>query len=168
MNKFKDNHNRWRTQSLFREKGYADEALYTMKEEDHKGLPSFRRLYLEISDPTEYKVANELLGGWAHLQALCGSKWFTEYIAELRLELEVKLRSEAIVQLHKIMVAGGKSTVPAARYFIDGEYKPKRKPGRPSKQEVAEAADVHAKISRRVANDMERLGLSVIEPEGDE
>jgi hypothetical protein len=143
---------------LFYEMCWNDDAIYTMKETDHeKGFPSFRRIYLEIADPTEYRQANELVGGWEHWQALCASKWFTDYIEGLREELEVKLKSEAVLNTYLIMEKQGNSSLPAAKMILDGVWKPKRGKGRPSKQEVEAEARKQAAIQRRVANDAERL-----------
>lgn len=163
-NKFKDDQGRWRTASLFWEKGYSEYALYTMKQEDlPNGRRSFHRLYMELSDPTEYRVATELMGGWDHWEAMQQSQWFSDYLASLRQELEVKLRSEAVVSIWEVMKAKGRSVVPAAKFFLDGDYKVKRGRGRPSKQEVKNEANTRAAAQRRLDEDMERLGLKVID-----
>lgn len=167
-NKFKDTMGRWRTQSLFFEQTYSPDAIYTMQEEDRDGRPSFRRLYMEISDPSEYRVANELLGGYAHWQALCRSEWFQDYISGLREELEVKIRSEGVLRMQMLMNSDKNTALAAAKFFAEGKYKEKRGRGRPSNAEVAAETKKQARINQRVADDAARLGLSVItndEPE---
>lgn len=160
--KFKDSRGRWRTQSLFLEQSYAststDAPMYTLSAEDKDGLPSFRRLYLELADPTDYKPATELLGGWEHWKALVKSEWFTAYLKELHEELNIKLRSEGIATLRKNMKVSDKP-VPAARYFADGTFKDKRTAGRPTKAEKTAAAHEMAAIEKRLEDDAKRLGL---------
>ena len=141
----------------------AADPMYTLKETDHdSGLPSFRRLFLEIADPTGYRQAKELLGGWEHWLALCSSKWFSDYIDPILQELEIKLRSEAILAVYLIMTKGEKSALPAAKIFMDGDFLEKRGKGRPSKQEIQAEVKKQARISERVKADAERIGLSVI------
>jgi hypothetical protein len=162
-NKFKDDKGRWRTQSLFLEQSYGqrDDVLYSMRPDDHpSGYPSFTRLYLELNDPTEYTVATTLLGGWEHWQILQSSKWFSEYLAGLRIELEIKLRADAIHQLHRQMRRGDRV---AARFFADAEFKEKKGRGRPTKDEIAHEKKIQAGIAARVEADAERLGLKVID-----
>ncbi len=165
MDKFKDSKGRWRTQSLFLEAAYdSDAAIYTMKETDHpSGLPSFRRLYLEIADPTEYRQASELVGGWAHWQALNQSRWFDEFITPIREELEIKLRSEALLAAYMIIGSGKQGELQAAKFFAEGKYKPSRGRGRPSKADIESEVRKQAAINSRIRGDMERLGLTVIE-----
>lgn len=132
-----------------------------MKDEDAPGVPSFRRLYLEISDLTEYRVASELLGGWDHWQALLASQWFQAYVVSLRDQLEVKLRSEAILNAVGIMLKGNNQSLAAAKWLAEGKYNGAVR-GRPSKEQVAQEAKKMASINRRVQEDAERLGLTVI------
>ena len=163
-NKFKDTQGRWRTGSLFWERGYdPDFALFSMKGEDHaeKGLPSFARLYLEICDPTEYRVATEILGGWEHWQVLNSSKWFQEFIEPLRAEVDIKLRSEALLQVVMKMGSEGGQALNAAKMLLEGKHKPKRGKGRPSNAEVKEEARRLAEVEKRVSNDAERMGLTL-------
>ena len=158
MSKFKDKQGRWRTQSLFIEYN-KDDPLFTLKDRDvSPDVRSFARLYLELADPTEYTQAKTLVGGWEHWQALCGSQWFSNFIAPLREELEVKLRSEAIVATYEIMQRRDKSALPAAKFFTDTMYN-QRKQGRPSKAEVQAEARKRAMIKERLEKDAERLNL---------
>lgn len=163
--KFKDVQGRWRAGSLFWEQGYdRDHAIYTLRESDHPdGYPSFSRLWIEIGDPEGYRQANELLGGWNHYKALLTSKWFSEYMEGVMEELEVKIRSEAILTMEMLKDKGGNGAMPAAKFLAEGKYKPARGRGRPSKAEVEIEARKQAAINSRVRDDMERLGLTVVE-----
>lgn len=172
LESLKDSKGRWRTQSLFLETSYQSTSeaapLYTMRPHDHEAqnLPSFRRLYLEIADPTEYRQATQLLGGWSHWQALLGSKWFKDYIEEIRDELDVKLKSEAIMQALGILRDPEKLNTQTYQFFAEGKYQPKRGKGRPSNEEVASEARRRADVAERVRADAERLGIKVVADNG--
>lgn len=167
---FKDKMGRWRTASLFidcpqqvdPDAGYR--PLYSLKGHDHPdGYPSLRRLYLEISDPTEYRVATSLFGGWEHWLALTErSPWFKSILASLRSELEIKLRSEALLQLIEDSKSSSRSSKGSAKYIADGDYKEK-KAGRPTKADIEEARVTKLGLDKRVSDDMARLGLAVID-----
>lgn len=154
---FKDSKGRWRTQSLFLEVNYHPDAIYTMKNEDHHtGIPSFSRLYINIGDPTEYQQAGSLLGGWDHWQVLCSSKWFQDYIIPIREELEIKLRSEALIRVKEMMDSNTASqALQAARWLADGSYKKKR--GRPSNEEAAAELRKQNLIKKSVEEDYLRV-----------
>lgn len=170
---YRDQRGRWRTQSMFLEQSYGstsqEKPVFTMKGEDipetmtQDALPSFRRLYLEIGDPSEYRQAKELCGGWEHWQELLKSKWFTDYITDLRSELAVQLRSQGLMKLLEIMNGDDPNKAATiARYFADQDYREKRKPGRPSNEEVSRQAREIAESNQRVQRDAARLGLSVV------
>lgn len=171
-NKFRDSMNRWRTQSLFLESSWAssspDAPIYTMKPEDlppspqhPNGLPSFSRLYLDTLDPTEYTQATTLMGGWEHWKVLCESKWFSDYILPIREELEVRLRSEGLKKMAKIMTGDERNTLAAAKYMADGLFR-ERKAGRPSKAAIDAETRKQAELQRRIQDDAKRLGLKVV------
>lgn len=165
---FKDEKNRWRTMTLFvdppiqfqRLNSY--QSLYTLADKDKQGYPSFKRLYLEIADPTEYQVATQLVGGWEHWKVIISSRWFQEYLEPMREELEVKLRSEALTELIKHSKSSSPSAANSAKYIQSGDYTGKKR-GRPSKTEVAAERQKQARIEDRLTQDMTRLGLKVVD-----
>lgn len=175
---FKDQRNRWRTQSLFLDRytNYRLEVpvdpVYTLRRKDYtkyqtikdgtpRVIPSFPRLYLELEDPTEYEVAIQLFGGWDHWQLLLKCSWFMEVLEPLREELEVRLRSKAVRAVVKEAESGSKSALSAARAILGGEHRKDKKHGRgrPSKEEVAKEARIQAEVERRHEEDAERIGL---------
>lgn len=96
--KVRDTRGRYLTCALFNETTNCDSpyaASYTLNEFDKDGLPSARRIYLELNDPTEYTPAMSLLGSWEHWQHLCGLPWFAPIVNAWRDELRTKLMSEA-------------------------------------------------------------------------
>lgn len=152
-----DTMGKYRTQSLFLELGYGDEAVYTLKDYDHelngKTYYSLKRLYLECEDPTEYEFANTHLLGWKHWQRMCENKVIRKHIDEWREELEVKLRSEAILEAIK-QARGG--TFQAAKWVADRGWNT-RAAGRPSKAEVEHEKKIMARIDNEYGEDVIRM-----------
>lgn len=152
-----DSMGKMRTQSLFLELGYNDEACFTLKEEDHvyegKTYPSLKRLYLEAADPTEYKFATEHLLGWKHWQRMCENKAIRKYVDEWREELEVKLRCQAISDAINLAKAG---QFQAAKWVADRGWAT-RGAGRPSKSEIDHEKKVQARIDDEYGADVIRM-----------
>lgn len=145
------------TQSLFLELGYNAEAVYTLKDIDfeYKGrtLPSIKRLYLELADPTEYEFATTYFLGWKHWSRISENKAVKAYIDEWREELEIKLRSRAI----KLTLANAESgNYQAAKWLADRGWQT-RGAGRPSKQEVEREAKIKSRIDDEYSADVVRL-----------
>lgn len=146
-----------RTQSLFLELGYNEEACFTLKDEDYtyenKVYPSLKRLYLESNDPTEYKFAVEHLLGWKHWQRMCENKIIRRHIDEWREELEVKLRCQAIGDAIALAKSG---QFQAAKWVADRGWST-RAAGRPSKAEVEHEKKVQARINDEYGADVIRM-----------
>lgn len=150
---------------LFFETTLADKTgvKYTLKDEDHLGYPSLSRLYLEISDPTEYQFAVSCLESWDHWEQLCECNWFKPYVARWRRELEMKLKSEALAAVMKTAKANGKDGLAANRYLIDRGWEPKSgqtKRGRPTKDEIRSAALEQVEYNKRLEEDFQRLQVN--------
>jgi len=131
----KDSLYRYRTKSLFYEYRKPDYPfIFTLKDydlviPDVGTIKSLKRLYLELNDPTEYTIAAEIFGGLEHWNTLTRLGWFNPLIEQWRDELEVKVRSEALLQLR---LQSAKSTS-AAQFLSKAMWKDTR--GRPSKAE---------------------------------
>lgn len=145
------------TQSLFLEIGYTDSAIYTLKEDDYeykgKIYPSLKKLYLASEDPTEYEFAKTYLLNWRHWQRICENKILQKHIDEWREELEVKLRSRAVLQAIKNANKGG---FQAAKWLADRGWAG-RPAGRPSKLEIEKEKKVAANINSEYQDDVVRL-----------
>lgn len=152
-----DSMGKMRTQSLFLELGYGDEAVFTLKDEDHelngKKYVSLKRLYLETEDPTEYVFAKNHLLGWKHWQRMCENKIIAKHIQEWREELEVKLRSQAILDA---IQEARKGHFQAAKWVADRGWAT-RGAGRPTKAEVEHEKKVQARISDEYGDDVVRM-----------
>lgn len=152
-----DSMGKMRTQSLFLELGYNDEACFTLKEEDHvyegRTYPSLKRLYLESNDPTEYKFATEHLLGWKHWQRMCENKVIRKHIDEWREELEVKLRCQAIGDA---IVLARSGQFQAAKWVADRGWAT-RAAGRPSKEEIERSKRIAERIDDEYSGDVVRM-----------
>lgn len=144
---------------LFFETTLADKStvVYTLKDQDHEGYPSLRRLYLEIADPTEYTFALRYMDGWAHWERLCESSWFIPYIQRWRRELEVLVRSKALVRILETGASNGKESFLANKFLLTGSWKPTgtNRVGRPNKQEIIE----NVYDSKEFLDDIKRLSI---------
>ena len=152
-----DSMGKMRTQSLFLELGYGDEAFFTLKDEDYeyngKVYPSLKKLYLETEDPTEYKFATSHLLGWKHWQRMCENKVIRKHIDEWRDELEVKLRCQAIGDA---IVQARSGHFQAAKWVADRGWST-RGAGRPTKSEIEHEKKIQANIDNEYGADVVRM-----------
>lgn len=162
-NAFKNVGGYWLTKSLFYETNVTDKAhiRFTLKSEDHKGYPSLYRLYMESNDPTEYRFAQEHLGGWEHWQTLQSCGWFKKHIQKWREELEVRLKSYSLAKIMSESKGSGRESFAAAKYLVEKGWEPKdgqgTKRGRPSKQQVKEEAQRIVAEGNLIDDDLNRL-----------
>lgn len=163
MNTFKNKSNRWLTNALFYELTLPEtrkHAMFTLKEDDHAvgrvTYPSLKRLYLNMGDPTEYKFATRVLGGWSHWKELQECVNIKDHIEEWREELDAKLRSEGVIKAIELATKEDAS-FQATKYLTELGWKDKGGKGRPSKAQVKKATDELAQRRDRVAGDLARL-----------
>jgi hypothetical protein len=156
-NRLVDSTGRPLTQSLFLEIGYTDFAVFTLKEQDFdyngKLLPSLKRLYLELEDPTEYEFANTYLLGWRHWKRMNENKILKKHFEEWREELEYRMRSKGVRSLLKSATNGN---FQAAKFFVDRGWE-KRQAGRPSKAELEKEKAFQERVSEEYGGDVVRL-----------
>lgn len=116
---------------------------------------------MEMGDATEYNFANKYVDGWAHWEILCNCSWFKPYITRWRRELELKIRSSALLQIEQISKdPSHKASFSANRFLLSGEWKdsPSRKgAGRPSKEEIRGYARTLAEEEKSLLEDYERI-----------
>lgn len=155
---FRDSRGNFITQGLFIDFNFDDKfAVYSMSDEDreYKGVvyPSLKKLYLEESDPTEYRFANKYLYSWAHWQRICANKILGKQIAEWREELEYKLRAEAVKAMREKAAAGDTT---AAKWLSDKGWEGSKR-GRPSKAEIAKNKAKEKEFEKEMAEDLSRI-----------
>lgn len=149
------------TQMLFLELGYNyDKAIYSLKEYHHTAdgvlYPSLKLLYLQEEDVTEYEFANRYLLGWKHWQRICANKALAPHVEEWRVELELKIRAQAIRDVMG-QCAAGQGGFQAARWLADRGWA-KRPAGRPSKEDIARHTKVDELLKDEFENDSARMG----------
>lgn len=135
-------------------------APYTLKDYDYRGKPSLYRLYMEESDPTEYRFANKYLADWQHWKRLCECEWFKETVARWREELDLKLQAEALSRIIEESKQTGREGHSASKYLLEKGWLKDTK-GRPSKAQVSDAAHKIASENTRLKEDAARLGVNV-------
>lgn len=165
----RDKMNRYRTSSLFREfylneEGSELEPLWTLQDDDPQGkLPSLKKLYMEIADPTEYEFAMEAFGSWQQWLKIKSSKAIQKWIQFWPDELEIKLRSQGIKAVAQ-EAKEGKNPFTAAKFLAKAEWKPSSsKRGRPSKEEVDRELKIAAQVDAEIGEDAQRVGLRVLQ-----
>lgn len=137
-NPFRNEHNNLYAKQLFIEfNTLPGIALYTLQPHDYRGCLSLYRLFMEMSDDSEYTFAKTYFDGWRHWESLCKSHWFRPYIEQWREELALKTKAEAIQTAKRISLAGGKDALTAAKYVAErGWDKTPARRGRPTKEKV--------------------------------
>ncbi len=123
-------------------------TIYTTKNYDIEWngspVPSLRRLYVEMEDPTEYEFALEYLDSWAHWKKLTEASFFQEHLAEWREELEVRLRAKALNRIKIRATGADKDSFAADKILLSGGWKPqgdKARAGRPTKEKIKQEAE---------------------------
>lgn len=144
----KDSKGRFLTQSLFLELGYKDSAVFTLKDDHYtyngKLYPSLKRLFIEEGDPTGYLFSKKHLLGWDHWTKMRENLTLFKHIKKWEEELELKLRADS---LRDIIISAKGGNYQAARYLLNGEWKPSKK-GRMTKKETEREKRIQAGIDK--------------------
>ena len=121
-------------------------------------LDEWRKVFVDIADPTEYDAAITLIGSWDEWKKLKQYwPWFRDVCLPAWLEeVEIKLRSQAVK--HIIKQSKKDNGTAAARWVAEGRYAC-RKPGKPTNAEIERQARIHAGVEEEVADDIERVRL---------
>jgi hypothetical protein len=164
----KDSQGRFRTMSLFWEFRQSDfEPLYSIKgydlEKGDKTFPSLKKIYLAYDHVPgfEYQFAMEVFGNWSHWAKLCNISQLRGDIKEWQEELDIKLKCESMKAMMLAAKDNDAKGVSAAKYLAEKGYQ--KKAGRPSKEEVAREIKIAAGVKQELQDDMERIGLKVME-----
>lgn len=169
MSKWKTDQGVYFTKSLFYEMvQYSDKpnVVYTLKDQDHAGYPSLKRLYLEEADPTEYRFAVNHLGGWEHWKKIRECEWFRPYLDSWREELELKLKSEQYRRIMKEAQDDLNKNSHASRKFIietvrrvqrNEDISEKNTKGRPDKDSIDRKALEIAQSHEDIKDDLKRI-----------
>lgn len=162
-NKFKNAVGAHYLQALFFETSIdfknRESVLYTLKQEDHEGYPSLHRLYIEMKDVSEYEFAKTYFDNWSHWKKLLECSWFKPYLEEMREELDVSLKAEAINKIRLTASNPNDKNYYNANRFIENKGLAIKKDnrGRPSKEKIRSEADKLFKAVGEVDEDYERI-----------
>lgn len=161
-NKFRNATNSRYLKGLFYETTDADKStvVYTLKDVDHQGFPSLYQIYMEVGDPTEYLFATATLDGWEHWEMLTNCTWFKPYVDRWRRELELKIRSDALIRIREeAKNRASANSYAANKFLLEKGWAPKEtgSRGRPKKEDVRKEAEVIALADKRIKNDYERI-----------
>lgn len=163
---FKNSQGTFFTKTLFFETnvGDKDKIVYTLKNEDHNGYPSLKKLLFDTEDLTGYTLAVNHLGGWDHLLKLLELDWFKVYWDSWISELEVKIRAEALLRLNKESKnKDSRAYVELNKFMLNKGWilpedrKPQKKRGAPTKAEIIGAAITIAQEDETLASDLRRV-----------
>lgn len=122
-------------------------------------VDDWKKVYLELSDVTEYLPAMALVGDWTVWSRIRNEERLKPYFDMWREEVETKLKMHAIENLKKL--AETPAGTAAAKWLAEGQYKTlkakeiKQNVGRPKKEEE-DTTDID---TQRINKDMGRLGL---------
>lgn len=160
MSRFRNASNTRYLKALFFETS-SDKScvVYTLKDNDHEGYPSLRRLYLEEGDPLEISFAEKYLDGYEHWEMLVECTWFEPYAERWRKELELTIRSDALKNIILDSKSDSKSAASSNRFLVEGGWKPKATKGRPSKADIKKATKDELQIRQRLEDDYNRINL---------
>lgn len=164
----------YRTSSLFHEMwvqtqmGNRVQPPIFSLHEDGERLINARKTFLALEDPTGYEWAMHYLdGSYAHFQKLLRCPWFKEaydsWVEELRMRLRVKaLRTIREIASGEVEGTPAATVLAASRYIAEAGWDRKETRGRPSKEELKGELRAQANILSQEREDMERIGLKVI------
>lgn len=122
--------------------------------------------FLELDDPTGYEWAMTYLDHYDTYKRLL-EKYpeFKACIDEATAEILHRKKAKAFKRLEQVMEDGTDSqALAAAKYLLEEGWKKKAtKRGRPSKEEVEGERRQAARLSQEEMDDMERIGLKVVQ-----
>lgn len=138
-----------------------DRVLYTIKDEDvSPEIISLKRRYLEQNDISEYTFASLYFKDYNHWDQLTKFYWFAPIVDKWRKELEVKIRSEALLRLVKISQSDSPQSAQVNKYLAEGKWKMKPQKDKKypkSKKEKDGLLSMMDDISFNVDKDFDRL-----------
>lgn len=131
------------TISMFKELNkHADyKPTFNMKKDDDATTYSFEKIYLALSDPTEYRLVQEVFNNDAkHWEACKSSPELVDFIEKCREKLMKKLQSEAFGKIMSLAFDdGNKNQMAALKILYDIKpIKTVKDVGRPKKEKKAD------------------------------
>ncbi len=152
---FRNNQGTLILSGLFIESGRPEFAIYSVGHQDKtlngKTYPSLYQLYIQMSDVTEYVFATTYFETYQHWAQLCETEFFKDHIKEWRKELELKVKSEALIEIiEQSQSVDPRKRLEAAKYLYEKVYIKDSRRGRPSKDEIKKEAMKQAKEKKLI------------------
>lgn len=139
-------------------------ALYWLNENvDGDSRTCLKDEFLKIGDPTGFELAKKFLGGWAHLNVLLRSKWFSDAWNDWQEELYQQKRATALHKIEEISIGESAQALNAAKFIAAREWEPKEETrGRPSNAEIKGKLKEHVTQLAQPREDYDRMMGNVI------
>ena len=162
---FVDSNGRYRTQSLFFDKRVdGHNAYFTFSRRDRLdpegniAYISLYKIYMGMTDPTEYQFAMAVFDSWDQWMKIANNKLLSKSlgIPKWRDELQVKIRSLGITANIDAALEGDTSS---AKWLAEHKWKGKRKAGAPTKAERAQSDSIDRAIDAETNDELTRLGI---------
>ena len=159
---YRDSQGRLLSSKLFFERTLPDKrekVKYTLKDQDHEGYKSLYLLYMESGDLTEYTFANDYFESYEHWLAITNQAWFKPYLERFRRDLETKVRSAALRAIINESQSASKNAFTANKFLLERGWvdKEKNTKGRPSKEDIKQAAMDQVDSAKRLEEDFLRV-----------
>jgi hypothetical protein len=158
------------TRALFYEfRNPALEPTYTVHFQDRKVgdklYKSMRLVYINTCDPTEWTFVQKVCHGdweyWNQLQRALNNyilKPKKDSVERWRKEMEVKMRSDALLAIYADSKSGGMSAVSSAKWLAEGRYKLKPTQAQAkAREDVIPQVENNNKESDVYAEDIQRM-----------
>lgn len=154
----------FRTSSLFRDhptKAHEDEyCMFYINREVSDEYIALKEIYMQIADPTEYQFAMTVFGSYRHWKQIAKLVWVKPYVEEWREELEIKLKSEAIIGITALAddpEIKETTKLQSLKWLAQSEYAAKKT--ETQKKKEAKEDRVQMAVVDTVKDDFERLGI---------
>lgn len=156
----------FRTAALFRDhptKQHDEEycLFYMGREFSDDQYIALKEVYMQIADPTEYQFAMVVFGSMRHWKEINDLVWTRDRVKEWRLELETKLRSEAIMGIVDLVddpEIKETTKFQSLKWLAQSEFADKETAT--TKKKKAKEKQVTDSVVNTVASDFERLGIT--------
>ena len=155
----------FRTSSLFRDhptKAVEPEfcMFYINREFSNDEYIALKEVYMQIADPTEYEFAMVVFGSFKHWKLLSDLFWTKDKVAEWRDELEIKLKSQAVLGIADMAYdpeIKETTKLQSLKWLASSEFAEKKTKTAKAKEEKEQA--IVSGVIDNVRDDFERLGI---------
>ena len=137
---------------------------WTVADEDHDGLYSFKAWFLKFrNDPTETRFVDECFeGDFKHWEAFKNSKYIKPIYENIKKEANQRNLADVMGKImDTAMDDNNKSQMVALKYLVDKYSKEAGEPsagrGRPKKADIEKAAKEIAEEDKALAEDLKRI-----------